>query len=94
MTHICTDLYTLITYFIGLGSATDPRAGTYVPGHDLEAGRISNQGRGWAAKVLRLEDIEIYTYRLMLEYGRLLDSNRDHIGYDGDGSEMVEKWNW
>lgn len=91
MTYIYSDLYTLATYFIGLGSSTAP---VYVPSHDFEAKQISNQGRDWAAKVLRREDIEIYTYRLMLEYGRLLDDDRDRIGYGGDGSEMVEKWNW
>lgn len=94
VTDLHTDLYTLLTYFIGLGSATPPRTAAYVPSHDFEAKQISNQGRDWAAKVLRREDIEIYTYRLMLEYGRLLDDDRDRIGYGGDGSEMVEKWSW
>lgn len=94
MTDIHTDFYTLLTYFIGLGSATAPHAAAYVPSHDFEAKQISNWGRDWAKKVLRHEDIEIYTYRLMLEYGRLLDDNRDRIGYGGDGSEMVEKWSW
>ena len=27
-------------------------------------------------------------YRLLLEYGRIIDDNRDRIGYSGDGSEM------
>lgn len=94
MTNIHMDFYTLLTYFIGLGSATAPRTTMYVPSHDFEAKQISNQSRDWAAKVLRRQDIEIYTYRLMLEYGRLLDDNRDRIGYGGDGSEMVEKWSW
>ena len=27
-------------------------------------------------------------YRLLLEYARLSDDNRDHIGYSADGSEL------
>lgn len=28
-------------------------------------------------------------YRLLLEYGRLIDDHRDAIGYGGDGSELA-----
>lgn len=32
-------------------------------------------------------------YRLLLEYGRIIDDYRDNIGYPGDGSEVDEsKW--
>jgi len=27
-------------------------------------------------------------FRLMLEYARILDDNRDSIGYTGDGSDI------
>ena len=27
-------------------------------------------------------------YRLLLEYGRIIDDNRDRIGYSGDGREL------
>ena len=27
-------------------------------------------------------------FRLLLEYGRIIDDNRDRIGYSGDGSEV------
>lgn len=90
------DLYTLLTYFIGLGTPADRNSTSalYVPGHDFEGKKLANQARDWAAKVLRKQDIEIYMYRLMLEYGRLLDDDRDAIGYGGDGSEIDEgRWN-
>lgn len=29
-------------------------------------------------------------YRLLIEYARIIDDNRDRIGYAGDGSEMEE----
>lgn len=31
---------------------------------------------------------QIYTYRLLIEYARIIDDNRDRIGYSGDGSEL------
>jgi hypothetical protein len=109
------DIYTLLTYFIGLGTPTlttsregDQGSTTYVARHDTEANRIASQGREWAKKVLRRDDIEvslargslpplpgpqlrslkIYMYRLLLEYARIVDDNRDRIGYSGDGSEL------
>ena len=32
--------------------------------------------------------VQIYMYRLLLEYARIIDDNRDRIGYAGDGSEL------
>jgi Glycosyl transferase family 90 len=104
------EIYTILMYFIGFGSAAieGQDGGPYVPRHDFESRNIARQGREWAAKALRKEDIEvcspyflavpilvadpifpqIYTYRLLIEYARVIDDNRDHIGYAGDGSEM------
>lgn len=32
-------------------------------------------------------------FRLLLEYGRIIDDDRDVLGYAGDGSEVDEsKW--
>ncbi|KAL3427079.1 capsule-associated protein [Phlyctema vagabunda] len=46
-----------------------------------EAERIALQGRDWANKVLRNEDLEVWFFRLLLEYGRLVDDDREIIGY-------------
>lgn len=84
------DLYSILTYFIGLGSPISSKRGfPYVQRHDFEARKIGQQGRDWAAKVLRREDIEVYLFRLLLEYARLIDDNRDFIGYAGNGSELA-----
>ena len=32
--------------------------------------------------------MQIYMFRLLLEYARIIDDNRDRIGYSGDGSEL------
>ena len=92
------DLYTLLTYFTGFNgkeiprsaNATDgyPNEDVIVPHHLVEGKRLADQGRTWAKKVLRREDIEIYMFRLMIEYARVVDDNRDRIGYSGDGGEL------
>ncbi|KAK5715285.1 hypothetical protein LTS12_027807 [Elasticomyces elasticus] len=45
------------------------------------AKRIADHGRDWAQTTLRHEDMEVYMFRLLLEYGRLIDDNRGSIGY-------------
>ena len=42
---------------------------------------IAESGRSWAGRVLRKEDMEIYFFRLLLEWGRLTDDRRDTLGY-------------
>jgi hypothetical protein len=46
-----------------------------------EAQRLANQQRDWANKVLRHEDMEVWFFRLLLEYGRVIDDSRDSIGF-------------
>jgi hypothetical protein len=86
------DLYSLMTYFIGLHPSASKDSlsshGPSVPRHDFEAEVIASQSREWAHLTLRDEDLEIYLYLLLLEYGRIVDDNRDNIGYSGDGSEL------
>ena len=61
------DVYTLLTYFIGVGKLEDTRHGeAFVPRHDAEAKRLAEQGHEWAQKVLRREDIEVSTQRSRL----------------------------
>ncbi|KAJ5082672.1 Lipopolysaccharide-modifying protein [Penicillium argentinense] len=88
-----TDLYALMTYFIGLESPaaanTSLPHGSMAPQHDFEAEVVATQSREWAQHALRDEDLDIYLYLLLLEYGRIIDDNRDHIGYSGDGSELA-----
>ncbi|KAK7753515.1 hypothetical protein SLS62_004590 [Diatrype stigma] len=46
-----------------------------------EAERLANQQRDWANKVLRHEDMEVWFFRLLLEYGRVIDDDRHLIGF-------------
>jgi hypothetical protein len=87
------DLYSLMTYFIGLEPQASPVdafsiSAPYIQNHDFEAEVIAAQSREWAHHALRNEDLDIYLYLLLLEYGRIIDDNRDVIGYSGDGSEL------
>ncbi|KAK3067061.1 hypothetical protein LTR53_016281 [Teratosphaeriaceae sp. CCFEE 6253] len=48
-----------------------------------QAVRMAEASRDWAGKVLRNEDFEVWFFRLLLEYGRVVDDNRASIGYSG-----------
>ncbi|OBT88937.1 hypothetical protein VE02_02841 [Pseudogymnoascus sp. 03VT05] len=94
------EIFSMLTYHVGYGNAEGNHRGEdwvnknlYVQRHEFEGRLIAKRGSEWAAKVLRREDMEVYMYRLLLEYGRIIDDDRDNIGYAGDGSEVDEsKW--
>lgn len=46
---------------------------------------IAAQGRDWVQKALREKDMDLAFLRLLLEYGRLYNSERDETGYCPDG---------
>ncbi|RCI11096.1 hypothetical protein L249_7182 [Ophiocordyceps polyrhachis-furcata BCC 54312] len=46
-----------------------------------EAERMAEASREWANKVVRKVDMEAWFFRLMLEYARVIDENREHIGF-------------
>lgn len=65
------DLWSTMAYFLGFGGDA---------GHDEAGERIATEGRLWAEKVLRKEDMLLYAHRVLLEYGRLGDDERDTLG--------------
>lgn len=56
----------------------------FLNGHDAEAQRIAEEGKAWAEKVLRREDMMLYVWRLLLEYARVVDPKRDRLGFVAD----------
>ncbi|KAF2199269.1 hypothetical protein GQ43DRAFT_482607 [Delitschia confertaspora ATCC 74209] len=50
---------------------------------EKRAREIAERSTEWAKKVLRNEDFEAWFFRLLLEYGRIIDDNRESIGYPG-----------
>jgi len=73
------DFWGIMQYFLGYKGKN-----VNVEGHDKEAKRIALAGQEWANRVLRKEDMQIYTLRLLLEYARLGDDRRDHMGWVKD----------
>ncbi|KAH8668953.1 glycosyltransferase family 90 protein [Xylariales sp. PMI_506] len=71
-----TDYYSILEYFHGYYDE--------VPAHDLQAKNIAMDGKAWAEKVLRKEDMQIYVYRLLLEYARVSDPWRERMGWVED----------
>jgi len=47
----------------------------------IQARAIAKDGRDWSKKVLRNDGLEVWYFRLLLEYGRLVDDNRYNIGF-------------
>ncbi|KKK19044.1 hypothetical protein AOCH_004186 [Aspergillus ochraceoroseus] len=43
--------------------------------------RLAQNGQEWAQRSLRNEDMEVWFFRVLLEYGRLVDDNRDNLGF-------------
>lgn len=51
---------------------------------NVKAGaQIAEESRLWADRVLRKEDMQVYMFRLLLEWGRVTDDRRDEIGFEG-----------
>lgn len=48
------------------------------------APKLADAGQRWAGKVLRSVDLEMWMFRLLLEYGRVVDDERDSIGFTMD----------
>ncbi|KAH8906241.1 hypothetical protein BR93DRAFT_897722 [Coniochaeta sp. PMI_546] len=75
-------LWSTLSYFTGLRgkgevNGRDPLMEARVG----DAVWIAEQGRTWAGRALRREDMEVYLFRVLLEYARLVDDGRDEIGF-------------
>ncbi|KAL6709316.1 hypothetical protein ACN47E_001723 [Coniothyrium glycines] len=50
---------------------------------EKKAREMAERSTVWHDKVLRNVDFEVWLFRLLLEYGRVVDDNREEIGYPG-----------
>ncbi|KAI8931138.1 hypothetical protein NX059_011492 [Plenodomus lindquistii] len=85
------DLFSSLAYFGGYG--VQSRNKRMMEGRTKEAEAIARQSKVWTEKVLRKEDMEVYMFRLLLEWGRLTDDKRVEIGFrmgKGRVEEQVE----
>ncbi|XHF98209.1 hypothetical protein AWENTII_001774 [Aspergillus wentii] len=78
-------VWSTLAYFAGVDVTVGvSEAGDKIPlmePHDVQGTWIAEEGRKWAEKALRKEDMEIYFFRLLLEWGRLTDDRRDSLAF-------------
>ena len=70
------DLYGILDYFLGPSARAR--------GRDDTARKIAEAGQRWTRWVLRREDMLLYVHRLLLEFARICDEQRERLGYVGD----------
>lgn len=88
-------LHATYMYFVG----TKDRA-VKVNGREIDeppqledAEGIAEEGRKWATKAIGEKDMEAYMFRLLLEWGRLIDDRREVIGFR-KSQEGFENTGW
>ncbi|KAI8938221.1 hypothetical protein NX059_005883 [Plenodomus lindquistii] len=86
MDNMFVDVYGILDYFLGTQDHLSNKGSdnTTMKARDNAAEKIALRGKEWAEKVLRKEDMQIYMFRLLLEYARLCDDKRDSLGFVGD----------
>jgi hypothetical protein len=73
-------LHSTLAYFSGLSGKVNGRE-ILMHGKMQDAEWIAEQGKRWADKAMRREDMQIYLFRLLLEWGRLIDDRRAELGF-------------
>lgn len=79
-------LHSTLAYFTGL------QGKGLINGRDVamqsrvdNAKWIAQEGKKWANKVVRREDAEVYLFRLLLEWGRVVNDKRDEMAFELGG---------
>ncbi|KAH8169074.1 glycosyltransferase family 90 protein [Sarocladium implicatum] len=88
-------LHTTLSYFAGT-EGRPPLNGreTNMKEQSKDAKWIASQGRKWADAALGQKDLEVYMFRLLLEWGRLIDDERDKIGFWQDAKGELQSAGW
>ncbi|KAI1800480.1 glycosyltransferase family 90 protein [Daldinia bambusicola] len=75
-------LHSTLAYFIGLKNRGPINGRSRLTQGRLEDARwIAEEGRKWADKAIRREDMEVYMFRLLLEWGRVINEDRDNLSF-------------
>lgn len=69
-----------VAYFAGF-NGTVGGVGVETKGREKEGERIAGEGREWVGRVVRGVDMEVYLFRLLLEWGRVTDDAREGVGF-------------
>ncbi|KAH6681072.1 capsular associated protein [Plectosphaerella plurivora] len=83
-------LHSTLAYFVGLKGAAGrfPAQGADLDGHMDDAAWIGWQGAKWVDKALRPADEEVYLFRLLLEWGRIISDDREHLAFDFEAAKL------
>ncbi|RCI11965.1 hypothetical protein L249_4620 [Ophiocordyceps polyrhachis-furcata BCC 54312] len=84
-------LHTTFSYFTG--TKDRPRLNgreTQMEGREGDGEWISRRGQKWAEQALSKKDMEVYLFRLLLEWGRLVDDRRGELEYRRDDRGSLE----
>ncbi|TLS24028.1 hypothetical protein PpBr36_08397 [Pyricularia pennisetigena] len=77
-----TALHSTWAYFMGLdGRGKIKGRDPGVEAHLDNAVWIADQGKKWAERAMRPTDAQIYLFRLLLEWGRIISDDRDGMNY-------------
>ncbi|KAF4448869.1 hypothetical protein F53441_7805 [Fusarium austroafricanum] len=88
-------LHTTLTYFTGTQKKAHLNGrDTDMKGQTKDAAWIAQQGAKWAKKALGEKDQEVYLFRLLLEWGRLIDDKRDEIGTTKNDKGELQSSSW
>ncbi|GAW02809.1 glycosyltransferase family 90 protein [Lentinula edodes] len=60
--------------------------------HEELARQIALQGREWSKTYWRREDIIAYSYRMFLEYARIMSLDREAMAYQGEVEIHFNRW--
>ncbi|KAK4229716.1 hypothetical protein QBC38DRAFT_471441 [Podospora fimiseda] len=77
-------LHSTLAYFTGIQKKPEFKINgreVDMKGRLDDAKWIAEQGKQWAGRALRKEDMQVYLFRLLLEWGRVIDDKRDEIGF-------------
>lgn len=79
-------LHSTLAYFTGLqGKGLINGRNVAMQSRVDNAKWIAQEGKKWAAKVARKEDAEVYLFRLLLEWGRVINDERDGMKFELGG---------
>jgi len=71
--HDFSDLYNTVAFFAGAPDGSGS--------HDAMARRIAERGVDFVRNHWRFEDMEVYVYRQLLEYARVMSDDREAASY-------------
>ncbi|KAJ6446929.1 capsular associated protein [Purpureocillium lavendulum] len=76
--------WAVVDYLAGIFDKSGPATSGSAGEGQTTARKIAEQGREWASKALRKEDMQVYLFRLLLEWGRVVNDRRESMIYDDD----------